>query len=114
MSQVCSQIVLKCLCLARIGRVDFFLSVNKFTRAATKRTDKRLARLISYTHHTREFRQQCHAQHNNFRLELFQDWKTRSQHQEEFCAFSEVTCLCQSVGCARNRPQFHTVQRKLK
>ena len=43
------------------------------------------------------------------RSRLFQDWflqetlKTRNQHQEESCAFSEVTRLCQQVGCARYR-----------
>ena len=46
---VCSQIVLKCLYLARIGRPDTLWSVNKLVRAITKWTkacDKRLARLI--------------------------------------------------------------------
>ena len=55
LSTVCSQIVLKCLYLARIGRPDILWSVNKFARAVTKWTkacDKRLARLISYIHHT--------------------------------------------------------------
>ena len=32
---VCSQNVLKCLCLARIGRPDIFWSLNKFARAMT-------------------------------------------------------------------------------
>ena len=32
---VCSQIVLKCLCLARVGRPDIFWSVNKVARAMT-------------------------------------------------------------------------------
>ena len=39
--------------------------------------------------------------------------KTRSQHQVEFFAFSEVTPSYQQVGCARNGLQFHTVARKL-
>ena len=59
LSKVCSQIVLKCLCLARIGRPDILWSVNKLARAITKWTracDKRLARLISYIHHTCEFK----------------------------------------------------------
>ena len=33
---------------------------------------------------------------------------------EEFCAFSEVARLFQSVGCARNKLLFHTVRRNLK
>ena len=60
LSKVCSQIVLKCLYLARI---DILRSVNKLARAVTKWTracDKCLARLISYIHHTREFKQYCH------------------------------------------------------
>ena len=40
--------------------------------------------------------------------------KTQNQHQEEFYAFSEVTRLCQQVGCARNRLLFNTVLQKLK
>ena len=57
-TKVCSQIVLKCLYLARIGRPDIPWSANKLSRSITKRTracDKRLNRLISYIHHTCEF-----------------------------------------------------------
>ena len=36
LSKVCSQIVLKCLYLARIGRPDILWSVNKFARSITK------------------------------------------------------------------------------
>ena len=57
---------------------DILRSVNKLARAVTKWTqacDRRLARLISYIHHTDEFRQYCHvgntAQH--CRLGLLQD-----------------------------------------
>ena len=55
LSQVCSQIVLKYLYFARIGRPDILWSVNKLARSITKWTkacDKRLNRLISYVHHT--------------------------------------------------------------
>ena len=55
LSKVCSQIVLKCLYLARIGRPDILWSVNKLARSITKWTnacDKRLSRLISYIHCT--------------------------------------------------------------
>ena len=64
LSTVCSQIVLKCLYLARIGRLDILWSVNKLARAVTKWTkacDKRLARVISKIHHTRECRQCCYV-----------------------------------------------------
>ena len=49
-SHVCSKIVLKCLYLARIGRLDILRSVNKLARSITKWTkacDRRLNRLIS-------------------------------------------------------------------
>ena len=55
-SDVCFQIVVKCLYLARIGRPDILWTVNKFARSVTKWTracDRRLARLISYIHHRR-------------------------------------------------------------
>ena len=54
LSMVCSQIVLKCLYLARSGRPDILWPVNKLARSITKWTkasDKRLNRLISYIHH---------------------------------------------------------------
>ena len=44
LSKVCSQIVLKCLYFARIGRPDILWSVNKLARSITKWTkacDKR-------------------------------------------------------------------------
>ena len=64
LSNTCSQIVLKCLYLARIGRSDILWSVNKLARSITKWTkacDKRLNRLISYIHHTSEYKQYCHV-----------------------------------------------------
>ena len=50
LSVVCSQIVLKCFFLARIGGPDILWSVTKLARAVTKWTracDERLNRLIS-------------------------------------------------------------------
>ena len=64
LSNTCSQIFLKCLYLARIGRPDILWSVNKIARSITKWTkacDKRLNRLISYIHHTNEYKQYCHV-----------------------------------------------------
>ena len=64
MSQVCSQIVLKCLYLARVGRLDILWSVNELARSITKWTkacDKRLNRLILYIHHTCQYKQYCHV-----------------------------------------------------
>ena len=78
LSQVCSQIVLKCLYLARIGRPDILWSVNKLARSITKWTkacDKRLNRLISYIYHTCEYGQYCYVGNTakQCRLGLFQD-----------------------------------------
>ena len=78
LSKVCAQIILKCLYLARIGRSDILWSVNKFSRAITKWTracEKRSARLISYIHHTCEFRQYCKVGNTaqQSRSGLFQD-----------------------------------------
>ena len=78
LSKICSQIVLKCLYLARIGRPDILWSVNRLARSITKliqACDKRLARLISYIHHTCEYKQYCHAGNTakQCRLGLFQD-----------------------------------------
>ena len=76
--KVCFQIVLKFMYLARIGRPDILWPVNKLARAVTKWTracDTRLARLISYFHHTNEFKQKCHVGNTaqQCRLGLFQD-----------------------------------------
>ena len=63
-SKVCSQIVLKCLYLQRSGRPNILWSADKLARSITKWTkacDKRLCRLISYLHHTCEYKQYCHV-----------------------------------------------------
>ena len=78
LSKVCSQIDLKCLYLARIRRPDIPWSVNKLARSITKWTkacDKRLNRLISYIHHTSEYKQYCHVGNTakKCRLGLFED-----------------------------------------
>ena len=78
LSNTCSHFVLKCLYLARIGRPDILWSVNKLARSITKWTkacDKRLIRLISYIHHTCEYKQYCHVGNTakQSRLGLFYD-----------------------------------------
>ena len=78
LSNTCSQIVLKCLYLERIGRPDILWSVNKLAQSITKWTkacDKRLNRLNSYIHHTCEYKQYCHVDNTakQCRLGLFQD-----------------------------------------
>ena len=126
LSKVCSQIVLKCLYLARIGGPDILWSENKLARAVTKWTracDKRFARATSSIHHTREFEQRCHVGNTaqQCRLGLFQDsdsagdiLKTQNRPQGEFCAYLEVTRSFPWVRWERNRHLSHTVQRKLR
>ena len=105
LSRVCSQIVLKCLYLARIGRLDILWSVNKLARSITKWTkacDKRLNRLISYIHHTSEYKQYCHVGNTaNANWDCFKTLisreilKSGNPLLEEHCAFSEVIHLFQ-------------------
>ena len=83
--EICRRIVksmfsncLKCLYLARVGRPDILWSVHKLARSITKWTkacDKRLNRLISYIHHTCEYKQYCCVGNTakQCRLGLFQD-----------------------------------------
>ena len=78
LSKVCSQIVLKCLYLARVGRPDILWSVNKLARSMkkwTKACDKRLSRLISYIHHTCDYTKYCYVGNTakQCMLGLFQD-----------------------------------------
>ena len=98
LSEVCSHIVLKCLYLARIGRLDILWSVNKLTRFVTKWTracDRRLARLISDIHFTNDYRQYCHvgnaAQH--CRLGLFQDSDFAGDLEDSKSTSGGVLCI---------------------
>ena len=104
MSDVCSQIVLKCLCLARIGSRDILCSINKLARAITKWTrasDKRLARFISYIHFTSGYRQYVmwEIQHINvvwgsLKTLTFQEiWKILNRLQVEHCEYVGATHL---------------------
>ena len=120
LSHVCSQIVLKCLYLARVGRPGILWSVNKFERSITKWTkacDKRSCRFI---HHTCEYN--CHVGNTakQCRLGLFQDSDfagdledSKSTSGGTLCVL-EVIHLFQSVGCVRNKLQFCTVQQNQK
>ena len=122
-SKVCSN-CLKCL-LGAYGRPDILRSANKLARSITKWTkacDKRISRLISYIHHTCDYQQYCHVGNTAKQciLGLFQDsdfagdLEDSNLHQVEHCAFLEVIRLFQSVGCVRNKLQFHTVQQNQK
>ena len=124
-SKVCSQIVLKCLYLARIGRLDILWSVIKLARSITKWTtacDKRLNRLISFfiTHVNTDNIVMWETLRNNadwdcFKTPILQKiLRIQNRHQVEHCAFLEAIRLFQSVGCLRNKLQFRTDQQNQK
>ena len=100
LSKVCSQTVLKCLYLARVGRPDILLSVE-LARAITKWTkacEKRLACLISYIHHTCEFKQYCHVGNTaqQCRLGLFQDSDFARDFEDSKATSAGILCI---FGC---------------
>ena len=98
LSTVCSQIVLECLYLARSGRPDISWSVNKLARAVTKWTkscDRRLARLISYIHHTSEYRQYCYVGNTaqQCRLGLFRDSDFAGDSEDSKSTSEGILCI---------------------
>ena len=120
LSNTCSQIVLKCLYLARIGRPDILWSVNKLARSITKWTkacDKRLNRLISYIHHTSEYKQYCHVGNTakQCRLGLFQDSDfagdledSKSTSGGALCVFGSHTFVPISWMCKKQTSVSHS------
>ena len=120
LSQVCSQIVLKCLYFARIGRPDILWSVNKFARSITKWTkacDKRLNRLVSYIHHTCEYKQYCYVSNTakQCRLGLFQDSDfagdledSKSTSGGTLCIFGSHTLVPISWMCKKQTAVSHS------
>ena len=58
---------------------------------------------------------QNHAVWDCFKTPILREiLRIQNLHRVEHCAFSEVTSLCQKVGCARKKPQFHIVLQTLK
>ena len=120
LSQVCSQIVLKCLYLARLGRPDILWSVNKLARSITEWTkacDKRLNRLISYIHHTCEYKQYCHVGNTakQCRLGLFKDSDfagdledSKSTSGGTLCIFGSHTFVPISWMCKKQTAVSHS------
>ena len=120
LSNTCSQIVLKCLYLARIARPDILWSVNKLARSITKWTkacDKRLNRLISYIHHTCEYKQYCHVGNTakQCRPGLFQDSDfagdledSKSTSGGTLCIFGSHTFVPTSWMCKKQSSVSHS------
>ena len=120
MSKVCSQIVLKCLHLARIGRPDILWSVNKLARVVTRWTKacyKCLARLISYIHHTCEFGQYCYMGNSAQQCSsgLFEDSDFAGDFEDSkstsvglLCIFGSETFVQKSRMCKKQIPASHS------
>ena len=120
LSKVCSQIVLKCLYLARIGRPDILWSVNKLARSITKWTkacDKRLCRLISYIHQTCAYKQNCHVGNTaqQCRFGLFQDSDlagdledSKSTSGGTMCIFGNLTFVPITWMCQKQTSVSHS------
>ena len=119
LSQLCSQLVLKCLYLARIGRPAILWSVNKLARSITKWTkacDKRLNRLISYIHQTCDYKQYGHVGNTakQCRLGLFQgsdfagDFEdSKSTSGGTLCVFGSRTFVPLSWMCKKQTSVSH-------
>ena len=106
--------------MARIGRPDILWSVSKLARAITKWTkacDKRLNRLISYIHHTSEYKQYCHVGNTakQCRLGLFQDSDfagdledSKSTSGGTLCVFGSHTFVPISWMCKKQTSVSHS------
>ena len=99
LSSTCSQIVLKCLNLARIGRPDIQWSVNKLARSITKWTkacDKRLNRHVNTDNIVMLVILINSADWDCFKtLTSREILKIRNPHLEEHYVFSEVIHMFQ-------------------
>ena len=98
LSTVCSQIILKCVYLARFGRPDILWYVNILVRAVTKWTracGKSLARWISCIHHTSDHRQYCHVWNSaqRCRLGLFQDSDFAGDLEDSKSTSGGILCI---------------------
>ena len=124
LSQVCSQNVLKCLYLARMGRPDILWLVNKLARAATKWTQGcggRLGTLISYIHHTNDYRHYCHVGNTALSIRFVSRLRLCGRPSglkiyfwESLMKIREAEDLSPSVGCARNKRKYPIVLQNLK
>ena len=92
--------------------------MNKLARAITKWTracDKRLARLISYIHHTSEFKQYCHVGNTAQQCRLFQDSDFAGDPEDSkstsggiFCIFGSHTFVPISWMCKKQTSVSHS------
>ena len=108
------------LILGKNWTTDILWSVYKFARSITKWTkacDKRLNRLISYIHHTCEYKQYCHVGNTakQCRLGLFQDSDfagdledSKSTSGRTLCIFGSHTFVPISWMCKKQTAVSHS------
>ena len=125
LSKVCSQIVLKCLYMARIGRLDSLL-VNQQICPINHQVDENLWQMIisfDLLHSSHMWSQTTlvcgkHCKNEDwdcFKIPILQEiLRIQNPLLEEHCAFLEVIHLFQSVGCVKNKLQIRTVQQNQK
>ena len=113
----CSEMLIH---LARVGRLDILWSVNKLARSITKWTkacDERLSRLISYIHHTCEYKQYCFVGNiaKQCRVGLFQDpdfagdlEDSKSTSGGTLCVFGSHTFVPISWTCKKQTSVSHS------
>ena len=113
LSHVCCQIVLKCLYLARIGRLDILWSVISLHDQVTNA----LIDLISHIHHTCEYKQYCQVGNTakQCRLGLFQDSDfagdledSKSTSGETLCVFGSHTLVPICWMCKKQTTVSHS------
>ena len=103
----------------------YLWSVNKLARSITKWTkacDKRLNRLISYIHHTSEYKQYCHVGNTakQCRLGLFQDSDfavdledSKSTSGGTMCIFGSHTFVPMSWMCKKQTAVSHSSESEI-
>ena len=111
----CSELLL----LGTFWQTDILWSMNKLKRCITmwtKACDKRLHRLISYIHHTSEYKKYCHVGNTakQCRLGLFQDSDfagdledSKSTSGGTLCVFGSHTFVPKSWMCQKQTSVSH-------
>ena len=98
LSNVCSRIVLKVLLFARISRPDLLCAVNSLARDVTRWTkacDRRLLRLISYIHCTKNWVLKCIVgdEPKDIKLVVYTDASFAGDLMDSKSTYGGVVCL---------------------
>ena len=125
LSQVCSQIVLKCLYLHELVDLIFYgqwTNLHDRSRNGPELvTNDWISWYLTFITHVNTNSivmwviLQSNADWDCFKTPILREiLRTQNLLQVEHCAFWEVIRLFQSVGCVRNKLQFRTVQQNQK